>query len=491
MLRVLRRAAGARADRVAVRSATPDGGWVDTTWARFHDDVRAAARAAAGLTGSAPVVVVLDGTAASIATAAGVVAAGVDALLLEEHSSYLSDPGSPVHAAGPQAVVGPGYVAHEEFRVPDGADVPDGVPPGEVLQLTSGSTGESRIVRQPLSNVLTGGRLYRRLFAVTDRDTVLAAVPVAHSYGLAGLCAALSSGATLVTLPKFGLRALVAGLRDGATVLLGTPLLYQLLTPVLGRGGDGTGLRVALSAGGPMPTDTNAITAALGTPVRQIYGTTEAGLIACVPAAVATWPAGSVGLPAPGVTLRFTAATPEPEEASPGRAPGGSAAATPEPAEASPAGSDDAGPLSIRAPMMFAGYYGSSRAVVTPDGFYDTGDLARVDPAGHLFVLGRKEGVVNIGGRKVSPKRIERVLLSHAGVRDAFVFGVERNDHEQEMHAALVLAPGTRVEEVLGFCRSRSLQPYEVPHRVHPLDRLPRNGMGKVDRHRLESAIGR
>jgi acyl-coenzyme A synthetase/AMP-(fatty) acid ligase len=141
--------------------------------------------------------------------------------------------------------------------------------------------------------------------------------------------------------------------------------------------------------------------------------------------------------------------------------------------------------------MMFAGYHGSDRAVVTPDGFYDTGDLVRVDPAGHLFVLGRKESVVNIGGRKVSPKRIERILLTHAGVRDAFVFGVERDDREQEMHAALVLAPGTGVHDVLEFCRSASLQPYEVPHRVHSLDGLPRNGMGKVDRHRLEAAIGR
>jgi acyl-coenzyme A synthetase/AMP-(fatty) acid ligase len=234
-------------------------------------------------------------------------------------------------------------------------------------------------------------------------------------------------------------------------VLLGTPLLYRLLTPVLANAGGGTALRVALSAGGPMPADTADVTAALGTPVRQIYGTTEAGLIACVPAGVTTWPAGSVGFAAPGVTLQI----------------------------------DDAGRLSVRAPMMFPGYYGMG----TRDGFYDTGDLVRLDAAGHLFVLGRKEGVVNIGGRKVSPQRVERVLLDHTGVRDAYVFGVERADHEQEMHAALVLTPGTRVEEVLRFCRTRSLRPYEVPHRVHPLDRLPRNGMGKVDRRRLEQAI--
>src|SRR5690349_11677429 len=451
LLRLLARAAATRADRVAVRAAMPTGGWRDTTWARLHADVRAAAAAAARTgtrSGDGPIVVVLDGTAPSIATAAGVIAAGVDALLLEAQSSALDDPASPVPASRPRAVV----TAHESLRDPQPVDENpvDEHEPGEVLQLTSGSTGEPRIVRQPLSNVLTGGRLYRRLFAVTDRDTVLAAVPVAHSYGLAGLVAALMSGATLVTLPRFGLRPLVDGLRNGATVLLGTPLLYQLLTPVLALEDEPTGLRVALSAGGPLPADTSAMTEALGTPVRPIYGITEAGLIACVPASVPDWPAGSVGFPAPGVVLR----------------------------------PDGDGRLAVRAPMMFAGYYGGEDRA--RDAFYDTGDHVRLDADGHLFVLGRKEGVVNIGGRKVSAGRIEQVLRRHTGVRDAFVFGVERPDHEQEMHAAVVLAAGTGVDDVLRFCRAQALRPYEVPHRIHALDRLPRTGMGKVDRRRVE-----
>jgi acyl-coenzyme A synthetase/AMP-(fatty) acid ligase len=85
------------------------------------------------------------------------------------------------------------------------------------------------------------------------------------------------------------------------------------------------------------------------------------------------------------------------------------------------------------------------------------------------------------------------VLLRHDGVRDAFVFGVEMPGigHEQEMHAAVVLAPGTGVDDVLRFCRAQALQPYEVPHHLHAVDRLPRTGMGKVDRHQLELAVGR
>src|SRR5690349_6732123 len=135
LLRLLTRAAATRADRVAVRAAMPDGGWADTTWAQFHADVRAAAGAATRTGGDGPIVVVVDGTAPSIATAAGVIAAGVDALLLEAQSSTLDDPASLVLASRPRAVV----TEHGSFRDPRPIDER---PPGEVLQLTSGSTGE-------------------------------------------------------------------------------------------------------------------------------------------------------------------------------------------------------------------------------------------------------------------------------------------------------------------------------------------------------------
>lgn len=479
----------------AVRAATPGGAGVDTSWAALRDTAAAVTDRARRLRRDAPVVVVVDGTAESIATVLGLVEAGVDVLLLEERTSHLADPQSPVHRLASPAVIGPPSMpdastphgpvrlSYEAVRQPgrlpaeevDGSATGAPAPgrPGEILQLTSGSTGQPRIARQTLDNVLAGARAYCELFRITGADVVLVAVPVAHSYGLAGTLAALLSQALLVTLPRFSVRSLVAGLDDGATVLLGTPLLYKLLVPVLAARRRPTRVRTALSAGGPLAADTAArVGDLLGSPIRQIYGITEAGLVACVPQATTDWPAGSVGPAAPGVTLRIdgevgTAGTTAAVDAAPART----------------------GRLLVRTPALFRGYWGTPEQGLTADGFYDTGDVVRLDADGHLFVLGRKDSFVNVGGRKVNPRRVEQVLAGHPHVREAFVYGAERLDGEQEMHAAVVLEPATTVDEVLAHCRAASLMPYEVPHHVHTIDRLPRSGMGKVDRQRLLALV--
>jgi O-succinylbenzoic acid--CoA ligase len=85
---------------------------------------------------------------------------------------------------------------------------------------------------------------------------------------------------------------------------------------------------------------------------------------------------------------------------------------------------------------------------------------------------------------------VERVLTGHLGVREAFVLGLD-HDQEQHIHAAVALAPPTRVEDVLAYCRAGRLAPYEVPHHFHVLAQLPRNGMGKVDYRKVVAAIRR
>jgi acyl-CoA synthetase (AMP-forming)/AMP-acid ligase II len=375
---------------------------------------------------------------------------------------------------------------------PDGAAVVGGPGSrdGEVLQLTSGSTGEPRIARQPLRNLVRGGDTYRRLFGLTSADVVVAGVPLAHSFGLiGGLIAAVLAGASLRTLDRFNPRQLVAALTDTAagpaaaglaappagtgpaaplpagTTLLGTPLVYRLLVPVLGPGGRPGRLRTALSSGGPLPEEVAAAAAGrLGVPVWQIYGSTELGLIACEHGPDGSGRPGSVGFPAPGVRLRLA------------------------PGDAEVPG---AGRLQVRSRTMFLGYLGApDDPAWTEDGWYDTGDVGRFDQDGRLWLLGRKDTFINVGGRKVNPRRIERILAEHAAVREVAVYRKPGPGGEEEIGAALVLTPGGSVADVVGFCRARGLQPYEVPHHVSVLPALPRTGMGKVDRGRLPGVAG-
>lgn len=427
------------------------------TWGQLRDaSLTAACRARDRWDAAKPVVLVTENSGDGLAVFLGLLTAGIPVLCVEPANSVVADEGSVVSRLDKGGVVAAhptDGVSFADLLAPTDPPVRWVEPPADVpvLQLTSGSTGEPRIAKHGLASCTRGGLLYRDLHRYTSTDAVLLPVPMAHSFGLVGgVAAALVSGAELVMLPRFGLRAFYDGLACGATVVLGTPLLYRMVAqagPTVDRAP-----RVALSSGGPLADDVaEAAARRLGTPVREVYGSTETGLIACRHDRAEPWPAGSVGATAPGVTCWSV-----PDEESGGER------------------------LVVRTSTMFEGYLdpAGGSVVDAPGNGYDTGDLGTVDDAGHVFLAGRKQVFVNVGGRKVNPRRVERLIRGHAAVDDVHVFGLEE-DGEEVVHAAVVLASGGSAAEVMRYCRDR-LAPYEGPHRLHVVPRLPRTGMGKV-----------
>ena len=284
---------------------------------------------------------------------------------------------------------------------------------------------------------------------------MLLAVPPAHSFGLiGGVLAAVVSGAPLWLLPRFTVRGALDAITAGATVMLGTPLVYRLLTPVLRP--EMSGMRIALSSGGPLAEELAARAAdRLGCPVRQVYGSTEAGLMACHPATMADWPAGSAGVAAPGVRLRVRE-----------------------------------GRVQVRTSTLFLGYAGETNRASTEDGYYDTGDAGRLGVAGHLFLTGRKESFINVGGREAESTSGSPASSAECpGAARVRVRPSRPRRWSKQVHAAVVLAPAGHAADVIAFCRSRRLMPYEVPHRLHPLPELPRSAMGKVSRRAVAEAV--
>ncbi|WP_343960434.1 fatty acid--CoA ligase family protein [Pseudonocardia alaniniphila] len=470
ILDLLHRHAEKSPGTVAMSVGTPTG-WESVTWAQLCDAASAVARRARGLpAGAGPVVLVVDNSIACVTVLLGLAIASREVLLVESANSYLADEQSAVLRAAPSCVVGPEglatsvstrltYLSFGELTAgPSRAPAP-GEGGSMIHQLTSGSTGEPRIVRHSVDNMVRGGHIYREVHGLTDADSVFVTVPLAHSFGLiGGLAAALVSGARLLTLNRFNLRVLVAGLHDGATVMLSTPLGYELIAAASSPARQENSLRLALSSGGPL-SERVAATAShrLGVRIHQVYGSTETGLVACAYDRAEPWPDGSVGRFAPGVEWRM--------------------------ADDDATTQDGAGRLLVRTSTMFDGYLDSA----APDacsGFYDTGDLVRVDERGHVFVVARKNTFVNVGGRKVNPRRIERLIAEHREVAEIAVYGAGSEGDEQEIHAAVVLTGSTGVAELLRFCRSR-LMPYEVPHRVHVVSELPRTALGKVSVPRL------
>ncbi|MEH1166488.1 fatty acid--CoA ligase family protein [Micromonospora sp. CPCC 205539] len=401
----------------------------------------------------------VDNTVAGLTGLLGVLLAGVDVAVFESGSRQLRDPGSVFYAAGTRTLV-----TSDTTGQPDGYEIipvdrlvaPDGRvpsshphPAGEVhvYQATSGSTGESRLARQPLSNLVRGGTLYRDIYGITPDDVIVAAVPAAHSFGMVGgLFAAIVSGAALTMFTQFNPRGLATAVEE-SSVLLGTPLVYELVTRTVHP--RPSRLRLALSSGGAISADVAAAAGKrLGTRVLQVYGSTETGLIACQRPTDRPWPADCVGLPAGDAEFRF-----------------------------------DDGRLLVRTTTMFRGYLGESSP---PPTFHDTGDLAVLDEDGRLFLRGRRSAFINVGGRKVNTARVQRVVAEYPGLAESAVYGADSLGG-QEVHVAIVLTGGGSVAELIAHCRTR-LAAYEVPHRVHELSRLPRTGMGKVD---LTSLPGR
>jgi malonyl-CoA/methylmalonyl-CoA synthetase len=143
---------------------------------------------------------------------------------------------------------------------------------------------------------------------------------------------------------------------------------------------------------------------------------------------------------------------------------------------------------------VFAGYWqdeAKTRAEFTPDGWFKTGDLGRIDRNGYVQIVGRVKDLVISGGYNVYPKEVESELDAVPGVAESAVFGVPHPDFGEGVTAAVVLQPGQRLLEadIIDSVRSR-LARYKLPKRVLILDELPRNTMGKVQKNVLRATHG-
>jgi acyl-CoA synthetase (AMP-forming)/AMP-acid ligase II len=459
-------------DRPAVTVAN-GAAWTSMTWHELDDATAAVAAAGVPAAAGAPVVVALDNSVASMAAMVGLWRAGIDTLVVEATSSSLTDPRSTLWGAGGGTVVAP---ASPASRVPPLAGIrvlayeqllagPPAAPSATVdhepvvLQLTSGSLGEPRAAVQPLANILRGGAIYRVVFDLQAASRVVAPIPLAHSFGMVGgMAAALVSGVELVTMTRLRLGRLVEALSIAGAVVLGTPMLYRMVASTLhasGHGGDALAVAAALSSGAPLPPAVAAkVAPLLGGELFQVYGSTETGIIACTYPRRLAWPAETVGAAAPGVTVLL----------SPG---------------------SEAHRLDVLTSTMFTGYADAPRA----EGFYDVGDLGRADADGNLFLVGRKDSFVNVGGRKVNPVRAERIIRATGLVHDVAVYGVDRGDGDEEVHAAVEASSPGVVERLRELCRQQ-LAPYEVPLAFHVVERLPRGALGKVQREQLPAMRG-
>ena len=372
--------------------------------------------------------------------------------------------------------------AGDEYERLAGQDPPrpaaDGLGPDDPAWLlyTSGTTGHAMgVLSSQRAALWSPDVCYAKIFGLSPADQLLWPLPMFHSFAHS-LCVlgVLAAGARAHILAD---EDLLAALRHREpTMLAGVPTTYHRLAAAARADTSpeiGSRLRVAVTAGAPCPPALRAeITALLGVPLINAYGSTETcGMIAVTRPGDPYVP-GSCGPPLPGVDVRLV---------------------DPRTLADAPEGSE--GEIWVRGPNLMLGYHDPAVRSFT-DGWYRTGDLGRCAGPGHLAVTGRVREVIVRGGENIHPAEVEQVLLACPGVADAVVAGVP-HDVFGEVPVAFVVpgpdGPGRgdldpRV--LLAACRAE-LADFKVPDAIRVVESVPRTSSGKAKRHEVLTAAAR
>ena len=318
--------------------------------------------------------------------------------------------------------------------------------------VTSGSTGQPKVVVTPTAGVLANRLEQAWHLGVRPDDVLLVTAPLHYGYGLgAGLLLGLLAGATVV-LPGLPLRP--ATLRRAVeqhrpTLVMGVGLAYRLLLAAEVAPPD---LRWALVSGEPLaPQLADAWTRRTGVPLADGYGTSETGHVSTDVDGVP----GSVGRPLPGVEVRLRG--------------DGSLA------------DEGVGELLIRTPAVAHGYAGAPELTTArfADGWFRSGDLAELRPDGHLLLRGRLDDQLNVAGTKVDPREVEGVCRQALDVRECVVAGRPAPSGRTEV-CLFVVADRRITRADLVRALTGRLSTHKIPTRVVQLETLPRGSGGKV-----------
>jgi malonyl-CoA/methylmalonyl-CoA synthetase len=299
-------------------------------------------------------------------------------------------------------------------------------------------------------------------------DVLLHVLPLYHVHGLfVAFNTVLLAGARVLFLPRFEAAQALA-LLPRATVMMGVPTYYTRLLAHAGLSREScASVRVFISGSAPLLEDTfRQFEARTGHRILERYGMTETGMNSSNPLSGERRP-GTVGLALPGIELRVADET--------GRV----------------LGPDQVGVLEVRGPNVCKGYWRMPERTAEEfrdDGFFITGDLARIGKDGYVAIVGRAKDLIISGGLNVYPKEIESVIDDLEGVVESAVIGLPHPDFGEAVSAVVVTAPGAPLDEaaVIAAVRAR-LAAFKVPKRVWFAPSLPRNAMGKVQKNALRA----
>lgn len=340
------------------------------------------------------------------------------------------------------------------------------------LQYTGGTTGIAKGAilshRNMVANVEQAYAWIKPLH-LGDQDIIVTALPLYHIFSLTANCLTfLKAGAKniLITNPR-DLPRFIADIKNsGFTAITGVNTLFNaLLRHSQFSTIDFSHLKLALSGG-------MALQQAVASTWREVtqsrvleaYGLTETSPAVTINPMYLEEYNGSIGLPLPSTEVSI-----RDEE--------GNEVPLGEPGE-----------LSVKGPQVTPGYWQKPEETANifwPDGFLRTGDVARIDKQGYVYLVDRKKDLILISGFNVYPNEIEQVIGSMPGVLEVGVIGVKNEAGDEKIKACIVKKDDNlTAEEVKHFCR-KQLTAYKVPKIIAFYEELPKTNVGKILRRAL------
>ncbi len=339
-----------------------------------------------------------------------------------------------------------------------------------VLPYSSGTTGLPKGVMLTHRNLVAN---ITQALAVEkiDRDDVLMAIlPFYHIYGMVvvmSMC--LSTGATIVTMPRFDLEQFLDILQRHRVTYahLVPPIILALAKHPLVDRYDLSALENVFSGAAPLPESVaKGCAERLGCLVRQGYGLTETSPVTHMNTRDREIRVTSVGVPLPSTEVRIVDVTTG-EDLPPGRP----------------------GELWIRGPQVMKGYHNRPEAtadMIDEEGWLHTGDIGYVDEDGYHYVIDRVKELIKYKGLQVAPAELEAVVQSHPAVADAAVIPSPDEEAGEVPKAFIVRKPGAELtaEEIMAYVAER-VAPYKKIRRVEFLEAIPKVPSGKILRRKL------
>jgi long-chain acyl-CoA synthetase len=342
-----------------------------------------------------------------------------------------------------------------------------------VIIYTSGTTGSPKGATLTHANIAAAARIGHDISDVGADDVTLTTLPLFHVFGMSSLMnVALVARATLTMVPRFEPGKVLEVIeRDRATIFGGVPTMFSALLHHAERERfDVSSLRICISGGASLPVEVlRGFDAAFGCKVLEGYGLSETAAIATYNVPDRERKPGSIGIPVGGTEIGVV--DDDDREV--------------------PLG--EAGELVMRGPTVMKGYWNRDEATeqVMRGGWFHTGDIARFDDDGYLFIVDRKKDLIIRGGYNVYPRELEEVIYEHPAVREAAVVGIPHESLGEEVGAAVALKEGAEATpgELRAYMKER-VAAYKYPRVIWLVEELPKGPTGKILKREIAVPAG-